>query len=446
MKELAYDIAAESGVISTLLQHPEFILHSEYLKPGYFYKKENGCIYWAIQELYKAGIDKIDTFNLTTQINSNKGVKNIIDSLNIPSIQEFIDLSKNIARDTTEEYIKITNIVVTLSYKRDLYKKILNYENMCLDEKQDNLNVLNTYIYDDLNKLAEQYVVTENIKLFGDEIDNLWDQICKRRSTNGVYGIPSKYSLLNEYFTYESSELILFQARMKRGKSAFMMNEALHKIKNSIPTAYLDSEMSSRLFLERVLSHLTKIPIKKIKIGDYSASEEKIINDTKAWLKKQPFVHIYDPGWTNDKIYTTCQILKYKMNLGFVVFDYIKSNTMSSSEQYNELGEKCDFLKNRIAGTLDIPVLCGAQLNRNNQTADSDKLERYCTVSIIWREKTSEEIMTDGKECGNYALNVKLNRIGEQMMDDEYVDFLFNGNVMSIEQASKQHEKVEPFS
>lgn len=446
MKELPYDIAAESGVISTLLQHPEFILHSEYLKPGYFYKRENGCIYWAILELYKAGIDTIDTFNLTTQLNSNKGVKNIIDGLNIPSIQEFIDLSKNIARETIEEYMILVNQVVTLSYKRDLYKKILAYENMCLDEKQDDLNKLNTYIYDDLNKLAEQYVITENVKLFGEEVDTLWKQICERRNKNGIYGIPSKYPALNNYFSYESGELFLFQARMKRGKSAFMMNEAIHKIKNGIPTAYLDSEMSSRLFLERVLAHLTKIPIKKIKEGNYSATEETLINDAKAWIKKQPFVHIYDPLWTNDKIYTTCQILKYKMNLNFLVFDYIKSNTISSSEQYNELGEKCDFLKNRVAGTLDIPVLCGAQLNRNNQTADSDKLERYCSVSMIWREKTVDEIASDGRECGNYALNVKLNRIGEQMMEDSYIDFLFNGNIMTIEQSAKQHENVEPFA
>ena len=45
--ELA-DNQAESGVISTLVYHPEFILHSDYLKAGYFFNQDNGCIYWAI--------------------------------------------------------------------------------------------------------------------------------------------------------------------------------------------------------------------------------------------------------------------------------------------------------------------------------------------------------------------------------------------------------------
>jgi hypothetical protein len=136
--------------------------------------------------------------------------------------------------------------------------------------------------------------------------------------------------------------------------------------------------------------------------------------------------------------------LKYKIGLGYLIFDYIKSNTLSSSEQYNELGGKCDFLKNTIAGGLDMSVLAGAQLNRNNETADSDKLDRYASVSVMWREKTPEEILNDGKECGNYALNINLNRIGEQMGDDEYIDFMFNGSIMTIEQA-KQHEVKEPF-
>ena len=37
------DIQSESGVIGTLIYHPEFVLHTDYLLPGYFYGVENGC-------------------------------------------------------------------------------------------------------------------------------------------------------------------------------------------------------------------------------------------------------------------------------------------------------------------------------------------------------------------------------------------------------------------
>lgn len=76
-----------------------------------------------------------------------------------------------------------------------------------------------------------------------------------------------------------------------------------------------------------------------------------------------------------------------------------KSAETDSSNQYNDLGAECDFLKNRIAGELDVAVLAGAQLNREDRVADSDKLERYASVSAKWRKKTADEMANDGKEC-----------------------------------------------
>ena len=78
---MAFDISlisdnqAEASVIATLVYHPDFILHTDYLKPSYFYNVENGCIYWAIQELYKNGVDVIDAINITNMFNSNTAVK-----------------------------------------------------------------------------------------------------------------------------------------------------------------------------------------------------------------------------------------------------------------------------------------------------------------------------------------------------------------------------------
>jgi hypothetical protein len=164
------------------------------------------------------------------------------------------------------------------------------------------------------------------------------------------------------------------------------------------------------------------------------------------WVKKQPFVHIYTPTTTDEEIYAIHKILKYKMGLEFSIFDYIKSNILSTSENYNALGAKCDFLKNNVAGDLNIAILAGAQLNRNNQVADSDKLERYVSASMLWRDKTAEEIQRDGLDCGNFALTVDLNRLGEQMSDEEFIDFKFDGNRMRIEEAKKHIIETAPFN
>lgn len=436
------DNQSEAGVIATLVIHPEYILHSDHLKAGYFFNQDNGCIYWAISELYKQGIETIDAYNISNMIASNKAVKRTTEKYNLPSMQEYIELCSMAARGSLKEYLMLVNRVVELSFKRDLNKKLTECQNRCFSDCR--LNDLNTDVYNSLDGLTEKYITGEEIKTFGESTDLLWDEICNRRTDSGIYGVPSKFNIVNEYFTYEPTELVLISGRMKQGKSAFMMNEAIDKVKNNYPTLYIDTEMSDRLFFERMLANVSGVSVKEIKTGQYSEIDAAKIKTAREWIKKQPFVHIYDPNLSNESLYATCKILKRKIGLGFVVFDYIKSNATDSSVQYNELGARCDFLKNNIAGDLELPVLAGAQINRQGQIADSDKLERYCSVSIKWEQKSSEEFLNDGEACGNYKLSIKLNRLGEQMSDEDYIDMKFDGARMRIAQA-EQHKSSNPF-
>ena len=78
---------------------------------------------------------------------------------------------------------------------------------------------------------------------------------------------------------------------------------------------------------------------------------------------------------------------------------------------------------------------------------DSYKIEQYASTILNLRPKKQEEIETDGIDCGNYALIVKLNRNGDQMDLDsnEYIDLLFRGNIATIVQAPEQHKIKTPF-
>lgn len=436
------NIQAESGVICTLLYHPDFILHSNFLKAAHFYDKKNGCIYWAINELYKSGVDKIDSFNLSSMINSNNSVKKKMEEFNIASLDELIELASNVERNTIEEYLIVARQVTTLAFKRTLYKKLREFEGYCFDEKNE-LGVLNTKIYDELTSLSEEFVTEESSSTYGERIDDLWSDIKEHQVNNGMFGIPSKFPLQNLYCPYEKASLIIVAAPRKTGKSIYMMNEAVHKLKNGVPCIYLDSEMPDKIFTPRWLAHLTGIPVYKIKAGSYTSSEEELLNEARNWTKKVNFNHIYQPNWTDDKIYTTCKIWQYKIGLQFVIFDYIKSTEEDSSKQYNDLGRKTNLLQNQIAGGLDLAVLAGAQLNRKMEIGDSYKIEQYASTVMNLAPKTADEIAQDGEQCGNYKLNIKLNRNGDQMSQDEYIDLVFNGQTATIDQAKEQHKESE---
>ena len=135
------------------------------------------------------------------------------------------------------------------------------------------------------------------------------------------------------------------------------------------------------------------------------------------------------------------------MGLTFFCYDYLKSNEPDTGRNSNILGDRCDFLKNRIAGELDLAVLSACQLGRSGEVADSDKINRHLSVGIKWGRKTEKMRITDSDECGNAYAKVYVNRLGEQVMDDDeqaYIDFLFDGKTMTIYQA-KQHEYGNDF-
>lgn len=440
------DIQSESGVIGTLIFHPEYVLHTDYLHPSYFFGVENGCIYWSIQELYKDGITTIDAYNISNKIQSHQGVAKTLEKYNLPAVQEFVSLYKETARHSLEEYKMLADNIVTLAFKRDLTKTLDKLSRSCY--KQDiGLDTLSNNVYDELDKLTQKFVTTTEVHTLGSEIDDIWNEIVSRRSDDGMYGIPSKYPIFGDYFTYETGELVVLQAKYKRGKSVFLMNEVVHKLRNGVPTLVVDTEMQTRLYTERLISHITGIEMKRIKSGQYSEEEGQKIKSCIEWLKGQPFVHIYDPQMTNEKLYSICKMLKYKIGLTFVVFDYIKSNETSTSDNYNILGAKCDFLKNRIAGELELAVLSACQLNRMGEVADSDKINRYLSVGIKWDYKTQEMIAKDGMECGNTFAKIYVNRLGQQMQEDDesdYIDFVFSGDTMTIVEA-EQHERDNKF-
>lgn len=441
------DIQAESSVIGSLIFHPEYVLNSEsFLKARHFYNEENGCLYWAINSLVNEGIENIDAINLSSKLKSNPKVSKTMDKYNIPSLQEFVELYKGMARHSISEYMSMAKDVTTYAFRRDLYKRLTRLSGECFNLSLS-LDELSGRVYHGIDTVAADFVCGEDTRLLGDEIDDIWHEIEGRRMDNGLYGLPSKYDSFNQYFTYETGELVVIQAKYKEGKSVLLMNEVVHKLKNGVPVLVIDTEMQTRLYVERLLAHLSGVDVKRVKNGNYSEEEAQKIRDSIDWIKKQKFKHIYKPEISDEELYITCKMWINKIGVRFLVYDYLKSNESDTSTNYNVLGAKCDFLKNKIAGELNLAVLAACQLNRQGEVADSIKINRYLSVGIKYGHKTQEQIIRDGSECGNVYAKIYVNRLGTQMMEDdenEYIDLYFNGDTMMITEV-KQHNKNSTF-
>lgn len=444
--KIIWDEKSEATVIATLIAHMDYFIHCDFLKPDYFYDIFNKSIYWVLTELYKVGITTVDVLNIENILTSNRGVKYIVEKSGI-NISDYIQTSKYAAKNSPEEFRLFVTKIIECAYKRELLRATDKIQTECCKD-ETNIATLENLVNNDMSNLSEEFVVSDDIEMFGDEIDGIWEEITDGYNETGLSGIPSKIPSLNKYLTYEPGELTIVAARMKQGKSAFLMNEAIHKLQSGLSVLYLDTEMNNKIFTERMLANLTGIPVWDIKNGTNLTKADKIkLDDARNWIKKTKFVHKYITDPTANEIVSIHRILKNRINLDFSIYDYIKDdNSKTTSEAYLRLGQITNVLKNSISGAMSIPVLSAVQLNKDMDIADSDRIARLCSSVITWKPKTAEQRRMDSSKCGEYALTVRINRNGDFMDEDDYIDIHFDKKTMRICEAEDHHENREqPF-
>ena len=436
------DITSETGIIATLIRHPEYSFYSEELLPNHFSNRQNACMYLALTILARENIRQADAFNIISALHSSDATKRYADELDVDELQDFIDISQSVARDTIEEYKLLVGNVMDMSFRRDTFRELRECERMCLDT---NTHELEQKIYSTLDDVMMNYTSTTEVPPFSEVVDKCWDEIRERQNSEGCSGYLFKFPALNQYATIERGELFIFAAEAKQGKSMMLLNCAVDLLRQDLAVLYLDSELNTRMFTARVLAHLSGVEYKRLTSGRYTEGEAERIDAARAWLKTRKFTHVYIPMFDQQTIYTTIKKVSHTQGLDVLIVDYFKSLSDGDAfNSYQELGRLTDFIKNQIAGEMNIAALGAAQLTATGKVADSAKIGRNASTIAIITDKTPDEIAEDGAECGNKKLRVILNRNGMQMSQDEYIDLQFNGNLISYEQA-QQHIPHVPY-
>lgn len=435
------DIEGEAGIVASVIMNPELTFYSENLKPNYFSDEQNAYIYYAVSELAKRGVKKIDAYNITNMLNMKEATKKATDKLSISDLNNLIDVARLIARDSVEDYMVLVESVSNAAFRRETHDKLVECERLCFNSSEKNIE---EKIYSVLDNVMLEFSSTSNVPQYKDVVDDLWQEI-KDRQKNGLCGIPFKFPTLNQYATLEAGELFLFAADKKIGKSIILLNCAVDLMKAGKSVLYIDSELSSRLFTCRLISHLTQIDFARVKSGRYTAEEEQRINQSIQWLKSRLFTHIYMPAFDLQSIYTTIKKVKHTQGIDVLIIDYFKGSSEGDAfASYAELGRFVDLIKNKVCGDMNIVGLGAVQATETGKIADSAKIARSASTIALIQKKTKEEMEADGTECGNRKLRVIVNRNGQQMYEDQYIDLAFNGNIISYEEA-KQHTPVEPY-
>ncbi len=435
-------LESEAGVIASLIHNPELCFYCENLLPNHFSDKNNRCVYTAICELARRGIKTVDPYNILEVLNASEATRKYAEDLTIEKLQEFMEMSEILARHSPEEYKVIAHNILDAAFRRDTFQTLRSCEALCFDRNNPDVE---KEIYEAIDGVMLDFTNNSDMPEYKDVIDDLWGEI-KERQTGRTNAIEFPFPLLNNYVVMEPGEVVAFCAPAKAGKSAMLLTCCVDLLKKDKGVLYIDSELSTKLWTIRLLSHLSGIPFGRLRSGNYGAEEAAAIEDAVRWIKTRRLIHVYTPVLEANAMYLAAKKAKHLIDIDCIIVDYLKANSAKDDAYsvYADLGNCADILKNKIAGEMGICGLTAAQTTATGRIADSARIARSMSTVISIMDKPIEQVQSDGTGATK-KLRVLFNRNGPQMTENEWIDMDFEGSFCRYKQAERQHVIEEPY-
>ena len=164
-----------------------------------------------------------------------------------------------------------------------------------------------------------------------------------------------------------NSNLVVIAARPGFGKTAIALNIALNATRASgKEVVFFSLEMSREQLVTRLLSYEARVASDALREGRLSGDAWKSIGEASARLSKVELLFDDNPAITVGEMKARCRRLK---NLGLIVIDYLQLMKGTQGKRYsNRVEEVSDISRSLkiMAKELGVPVLCCAQLSREN--------------------------------------------------------------------------------
>lgn len=443
---------SENIVIGTLMNDINLILEMKDLKVEYFTVNVNKMLFTVIKRLFKAGSENIDIADVYALVETDKKSLKL---LNDNGGMELLEILYAMGEDKPIEDVKVhIENIRKAAFKNDLSDTLTSLQGNIAASGSKSISSIYSDIEKEILALKGQYSSSNHMELISNRMDSIMAEL-DREANKKFSGYPTGFPLLDKYVTYEKGEMVVISAPAKFGKSQYVVDLVYRLcICNKVPIAVIDSELSDRFFIVRLIARITNLPFKYIKNGQYKDEEwaYKKVQDAIQRIKEAPLMHEYYVGWSKEEIKLELKRMKIQHNLQIVVWDYLKINNIEENQQERiELAMLTNFLKNEIGGDLNVAVVALAQTSDYSKSEGglrifgSNQIKQYCSTVIYMVKKNKDQISNDYNDLGgNMYMFIKENRNGSQMTDESIgINFSFDSSRAKFEQAQYQHKEIE---
>ena len=345
MKVPPHNIEAEQAILGALFMEPSILPQIQTrISAEEFYREAHAEIFSAMERLHKASYP-IDAVTVSTELNKSGKLEMAggIDYLAVIIQGASGSVGwKYYAEEIKDNSIRRKLIMSFLEAYNNLFSKIPTNE-ILSKTKKDIVEI----------EVSDDDIQTVHISKI---VPSVLETKTEKGISSGFYGLD-KVTM-----GWQGGDLIIIAGRPGMGKSVFSKDCAEH---SKVPTLYFSLEMSKGQLIKRQLSGVSGVDhdvIRSGKLKDYDW--EAVINAAEK-LNAMP-IYYNDSGKTTiGRICAISETYKMTKGIGLVIVDYlqlIRSDIRGSSRE-QEVSSISRELK-LLARSLDIPVICLAQLNR----------------------------------------------------------------------------------
>ena len=443
------DPSAERAVLSGILQYGEdaFLDVSDLIQESTFTVDSNQLIFRCLKSIcekhQKPKIDLALIYSTAQELEVGHILTKKEEALHLKAISDFPVNLENIRKFAAK--------IRKLEIARLLHKQLKTAQDKILDVNgSESISSIIGIAEDSVFNFASS-INNDNDNapsLMGEGLEEYIEYL--QTNTIDQVGIPTGFPVYDQAIGggLRKGTVNVIGARPKTGKTLLSDNMGRNIAKLGIPVLNMDTEMSKKDHIHRLLAMSSEIEISKIETGKFTDSpvhKAKILESV-AELKNMPIHHkviagkpfeeqlsimrrwiVKEVGLNDDGTAKDCVIF----------YDYLKLMDTAGMDkdlkEYQLLGFMMTALHN-FAVKYQVPIMAFIQLNRDGITKEStdsasgsDRIIWLCSNFSIFKRKSDEEIAEDGVEGGNRKLITLIARHGGGLDDNDYINCNMKG-------------------
>ncbi|MDR2610929.1 MAG: replicative DNA helicase [Clostridiales Family XIII bacterium] len=394
---------AERSVLGAALQSKQALYDTmETLQSEDFYREAHAMIFDAMHALHKGG-DAVDIITVSEELSRRKQLSAAGGRAYLGELASVVPSPSNA--------LQYGAIIKEKSKLRRLIEKSGEIIAMSYDSREPADDVLSK-AENEILEIAQSSQAHDIVSV-GDAIEASLKRIREHyASGRKLLGITSGFTDLDKITSgFQGQDLIILAARPSMGKTALALNFALNAaVKEDATVMIFSLEMGEQALAQRILSTLSKVPLKAIRDGSFSASpnDTRKLTESVERLKKLHIEIDGSSGISVNEMKNKCRRLKQKRSLELVIVDYLQLMSLTGSDRPDnrtlEIAAITRMLK-LMAKELECPVIVLSQTSRDyekrsgrpmlSDLRDSGAIEQDADLIMFIHNKSEKELKHD---------------------------------------------------